>query len=170
MWQTNLWYKTIPDIYFASSRVLWCFFIFGKRIISGPAPLIKASFISSAPTVPDKSGAMLDWGDRRPILQMDLFWKKKREAIYTYLSWCNHVFSLKAQGSSDCQIAVVSWLPGLNRNRSCVLIEPRGALKPHPFCFTLSAWRLKPGKRYRRLDNCPHVSSGQKATLRQFPL
>lgn len=45
-----------------------------------------------------------------------------------------------------------------------MLIEPRGPLKPYPFCFTLSARRLKSGKHYRRLDNCPCVSSRQKAS------
>lgn len=142
----------------------WSRFIFlcGKHFISLPVWLTEASVISSAPTVPDKSGAMLDWKDRRAIFQMDPFSKN--------ISWHNHVFSLKAQGRPVFQIAVVSWLPGLNRNRSCVLIEPRGTLKPHPFCFTLSARRLKSGKHYRRVDNCPRVSSRQKATLRQFPL
>lgn len=90
-------------------------------------------------------------------------------SLFENILWHNHVFSLKAQGRPVCQIAVLSWLPGLNRNSSCVLIEPRGTLKPYPFCFTLSARRLKSGKHYRRLDNCPCVSSRQKATLRQFP-
>ena len=137
------------------------FFLPGKHFISIPVWFIEASVIPSAPTAPDKSRAMLDWKDRGAIFQMDLFFEN--------ILWHNHVFFLKAQGRPVCQIAVLSWLPGLNRNSSCVLIEPRGTLKPYPFCFTLSARRLKSGKHYRRLDNCPCVSTRQKATLRQFP-
>lgn len=136
-------------------------FFLVKHFISIPVCFIEASVIPSAPTVPDKSRAMLDWKDRGAISQMDLFFEN--------ILWHNHVFSLKAQGRPVCQIAVLSRLPGLNRNSSCVLIEPRGTLKPYPFCFMLSARRLKSGKHYRRLDNCPCVSSRQKATLWQFP-
>lgn len=133
----------------------------GKHFISIPVWFIEAAVISRAPTEPDKSRAMLDWKDRGAIFQMDLFFEN--------ILWHNHVFPLKAQGRPVCQIAVLPWLPGLNRTSSCVLIEPRGTLKPYPFCFTLSARRLKSGKHYRRLDNCPCVSSRQKAALRQFP-
>lgn len=50
-------------------------FFLVKHFISIPVWFIDASVIPSAPTVPDKSRAMLDWKDRGAIFQMDLFSK-----------------------------------------------------------------------------------------------
>lgn len=110
---------------------LWWFYFPGKHFISFPVWFIEASVIPSAPTVPDKSRAMLDWKDRGAIFQMDLFFEN--------ILWHNHVFSLKAQGRAVCQIAVVSWLPGLNRNRSlCVNRTQRHSETSPILLYTLS--------------------------------
>lgn len=57
----------------------------------------------------------------------------------------------KTEGNHQTDLSTkrraVSWLPGLSRTWRCVLMEARGALKAHLFCFTPSAGRLKRRKR-----------------------
>lgn len=60
---------------FASGLWWKVFFFWLKHFIFIPVWFIEASVIPSAPTVPDKSRAMLDWKDRGAIFQMDLFLK-----------------------------------------------------------------------------------------------
>lgn len=64
--------------FLAPASGLWWVFFFSflvKHFIFIPVWFIEASVIPSAPIVPDKNRAMLDWKDRGAIFQMDLFLK-----------------------------------------------------------------------------------------------